>query len=119
MSALKEMFYELRDSGHTEQQALEVIAERLGEPVIETKRIVSSVAGVKLGGRPQRKPVEPPPAAGIDVARARAEYRACREAGSDAAQAVKLTARLLAARPHDVRRVVGMTELELREHGVV
>lgn len=134
MSQLEAWFRELRDGGMTEAQSLEVIAGRLGEPVIETKRIVSSIAGVKLRGRAQghggnrrsgptpNVPAEIPagnagPSGGsqdFDVRALREAYRSYRLAGRSAEQAVKSTARQLDLRPHDVRRVVTATEYALQ-----
>jgi len=50
MSALKEMFSELRAEGKREEECINVIADRLGENPVEARRILTVVGGVKLGG---------------------------------------------------------------------
>ena len=119
MSELERWFRELRDAGKTEAEALEVIAERLGETVIETKRIVSAIGGVKLRGRTQGRDGKAQAGGGapqkpLDEPAVQSAYRAHREAGLDSARAVKMVAREFDRRPHDIRCAVGVVEFELK-----
>jgi len=114
-SMLREWFAEAKAEGMAEGEAVRAVGRRLGEDE-ETVRRLLAAAGQKLGAPQRERPKRPAeaPAAPLDAARARAEYRARREGGLDAAQAIKATARALAVRPHDVRGAVGVTEYELQ-----
>lgn len=102
-----------------------MIAERLGESVIETKRLMSMIADVKLRGRPQRRtggsrvqggnaPANGDPSTELDVPALCDFYREQRTAGRGPEQAVKATARQFNQRPHVIRQMVGVTEYKLR-----
>lgn len=132
MSQLEAWFRELRDGGKTEAQALEVIAGRLGEPVIETKRIVSSIAGVKLRGRvqghggarrsaPATRPAESvngngqrPELAQLNEVAIRDYYRTGRLTLTPD-RALRACAKRFGVRPHDVRPIVAAVERGLQD----
>jgi hypothetical protein len=115
VSQLETWFRELRDGGKSEAEALEVMAGRLGETVIETKRIVSAIGGVRLRGRAQggNRP-SGGPRKELDVPAVQASYRSHRGSGLDSEKSVRAIARELDERPHSIRKLCGVIELELR-----
>jgi hypothetical protein len=50
MSVLAEWWRQARDEGNSEQEAVAVVAQRLGESRAEARRILVDVGHVKLGG---------------------------------------------------------------------
>lgn len=119
MSVLREWFADARAEGLSEAQAVRVVARRLGENETTARRVLLR-AGEKLGGgdrgsqsaRLSRRPAAPRKP--LDEGAVRAAYRVHRKGGLGSTQAVKATARQVGVRPHDVRRVVGVTEFALR-----
>lgn len=114
MSVLREWYREARAEGRSESQAVRVVARRLGEDEKTARRVLVR-AGARLGGAQQsRSSNNPTP---LNVAAVQAAYCAHRKAGLDPERAVKSTARQFDARPHDIRRMTGVTEFEMRETG--
>jgi hypothetical protein len=125
MSLLAEWFREAREGGSSEQQAVALIARRLGETEGETRRILTQIGRVKLGApdggaRRSAKPAAAQrngngdrPDAALDKPAMCDHYRGERLAGRSRGQATKATARQFDVRPHDVRRIVGAVEFEI------
>jgi hypothetical protein len=114
VSVLTEWWRELRDGGKSESEAVRVIAGRLGESEVEARRVLSTVARVKFGGKGGARPAAPPavsangarPApAPIDTAAMCDFYRRGRLTGLRHEHALKAVARRFGMRPCDARSI--------------
>ena len=114
---LRAWFAEARADGKSENQAVRAVARRLGEDEKTARRVLVR-AGQRFGGKSSRGPHGTAPHASqkpLDTAAVQAAYRGHRTGGLDPEQAVKAVAREFGARPHDVRRVVGVVEFAMRD----
>ena len=129
MSALQRWWRELRDGGASEAEALREIAARLGETESETRRLLTTIARVKVEGsrgkrpaKPTARPAEsvsnrngqaPPGVPALDEDAVLRFYSTGRESGLSTENALRAASKRFRLRPHDVRAIVNAAALDI------
>jgi hypothetical protein len=127
------MWHEALNSTGTEARALRLVAARLGESESETRRILTTIARVKIEGTRGKRPAKPaarpmsesvhgsghapPGVPALDEAAVRRYYLNGRQSGLSRDHALRAVAKRYRIRPHDARLIVADVESEL--HGSV
>jgi hypothetical protein len=125
-SLLAQWWAEARDATGSEAEAVGVIAERLGESQTETRRLLTTIARVKVGGtrgkqaKPTARPVSEsvsgngrPEVPQLDEDAVRAYYANGLKSGLSREHALRAVAKRFRVRPHDARLIVSGVEVEL------
>lgn len=127
MSVLADWWAEARESAPNEAEAVRVIAARLGESESEARRLLTTIARVKVRGTrgTQAKPTARPPESaggngqarpgvpGLDEDAVRAYYRNGRQSGLSRDHALRAVAKRFRVRPHDARAIVSAVEIDM------
>jgi len=124
VTALGDMWREARERSGSDAEALRVVAAQLGESPGETRRILTVIGRVKLGGGGRSgtpKAATPSVARAVpvqlDTAAICGFYRDGRHTGLQHSHALKAVCRRFGVRPPEARRIVADVAAELQGAG--